>query len=381
MKTLLLLLALAGWRQHDVISIETDSIYNKLVGIRRALHAWPELAGNEKHTQAFIRQHLEDLGLEVESGTYGHSVIGILKGARPGRNIAWRAEMDALPGDSPEAVDFASTVKGVWHGCGHDVHMAVALGIAEVLARHKASLAGTVYFIFQPEEETFKGAKGMIGHGLPDIDEIYALHVTALPVGTILVKPGEMFAYQRRVSIKLKADVSRNIYNALLRVHPGSKPWEIQHINDPVTGLMNPQTIYKDYLFMDRGFNTYTVKDTLIMEAYLYETNKSNLPGIASQIKAVAGDNLYSVSFIQENPTVVNDDSLVRGVKGVQCDYGQVPYFNDDFAYFQQQIRGVYFFLGGSDKALNHAPGFKVDEECIRVGVRRFASMMIDRLK
>lgn len=381
MKILLLLLALAGWQHPGKIDMETDSIYHKLVAVRRTLHANPGLAGDEQYTQAFIQQYLQGLGLAVETGTYGHGVIGILKGAKPGKKIAWRAEMDALPGDFPDDVEFKSKIKGVQHGCGHDVHMAIALGIAEVLARHQASLSGTVYFIFQPEEETFKGAKGMVDHGLPEINEIYALHVTALPVGEILVKPGEVFAYQKRVRIKLKADLSGEIYNALKRVKPGSKPWEIQHINDPVMGLMHPHSIYADYRFLDKGFNTYREKDTLVMDACIYETDHSKLAAIQSDIKKVAGDNLYSVSFIQENPTVVNDESLVRAWNGAHTDYGQVPYFNDDFAYFQEKIPGVYFLLGGSATALNHAPGFKVDEECIRVGVSRFASLMIDRLR
>jgi metal-dependent amidase/aminoacylase/carboxypeptidase family protein len=374
MKTLLLLLALSGWGRQD-----TDSLYNKLVAVRRELHAHPELAGSEIHTQAYIQQYLLHLGLEVNVGTYGHSVIGILHGGKPGKSIAWRAEMDALPNDFPDEVVFKSLVKGVQHGCGHDVHMAIALGIAEVLVRQQASLAGTVYFIFQPEEETFRGAKGMVDHGLPKIDEIYALHVTALPVGEILVKRDEMFAYQKRVRIKLKADLSKEIYNALSRGN--GKPWEIQHVNDPVVGLMSPGTIYKDYLFMDKSINKYLNKDTVVLEAYLYETNKFNLPKILSTIKRVVGDKLYSVSFIQENPTVVNDARLVRALKDVHLDYGQVPYFNDDFAYFQQKIPGVYFFLGGSNAALNHAPGFNVDEECIRVGVNSFSSLLLARLK
>lgn len=386
MKTLLLLLALTGWRQH-----ETDSIYNKLVAVRRELHAHPELAGNEVHTQAFIQQYLLGLGLEVETGTYGHSVIGILKGAKPGKKIAWRAEMDALPNDFPDEEEFRSTVKGVQHGCGHDVHMAIALGIAEVLVKHKASLAGSVYFIFQPEEETFMGAKGMVESGLFNKispDEIYALHVTALPVGEILVKPGEMFAYQKRIRIKLKKDapmeIRKEIYAALSRVQNNSQPGEIQHVNDPVIGLMNPNTVFKDYLIMDK-FNTYSDKDTLFLETYLYETNKSNLIKILPEIKRICGDQLYSVAYIQENPTVVNDARLTRTafgiLKALHTDYGQVPYFNDDFAYFQQKIPGVYFFLGGSNAALNHTPGFKVDEECMRVGVNSFSSLIIEKLK
>lgn len=388
MRILLLLLALVSWP--PINSLQTDSLYDKLVKIRRELHANPELAGNEIHTQAYLIQHLQDIGLDVDTSMYGHSVIGILKGGKPGKKIAWRAEMDALANDFPD--DLPSLVKGVQHGCGHDVHMAIGLGIAEVLSAQKAALSGTVYFIFQPEEETFKGAKAMVDHGLFNKikpDEMYALHVTALPVGEILVKPNEMFAYQKRVSIKVKGDLPQEIrtqlYDSLSRAQPNSRPWDLQKVSDPVIGLKNPNTIFKDYLVMDKNFNTHAENDTLVLDAYIYETNKANLQKIIPKIKSIVGNRLLSVSFIQENPTLVNDVQLTKNafhtIKNIHTDYGQVPYFNDDFAYFQQQVPGVYFFLGGSTAALNHAPGFKVDEECMRVGVERFSSFILARLK
>ncbi len=244
---------------HKSIDLETDTIFNGLVEIRRDIHENPELAGKEISTQKVIKSYLLDLGLEVETGIYGHGIIGILKGDKEGRKIAWRAEMDALPNDFPDKVDFKSKVKGVQHGCGHDIHMVIALGIAQVLAKNKKSLHGTVYFIFQPEEETFIGAKSMIASGLFSKihpDEIYGLHVTNLPVGQIMVKPDEMFAYQKRIRIKFKneltneqaKELSRKIYSFLSRAKAGSKPWEISNISDPQIGFINPNTIFKDYL-------------------------------------------------------------------------------------------------------------------------------------
>lgn len=400
----ILLITLSGYSQnkkealtHELVSVETDRIYDKLVKIRRDIHTNPELAGNEKRTQEIIKKYLLDLGIEVKTDTYGHSIIGILNGEKKGKKIAWRAEMDALPNGQ--------------HGCGHDVHMAIGLGIAEILAKNKESINGTVYFIFQPEEETFVGAKKMIEQGLFSIinpDEIYSLHVTALPVGQIMVKPNEMFAYQKRIRIKLKNDLSKEevkgltgkIYSSLSRSQINSKPWEIQFISNPTKGLMNPNTIFKDYLIMDEKFNIYSEKDELFLETYLYETNQKNLQKIIPKIEQLIGEGGYkkkllSISFIQENPTIVNDEKLTKsaiktlnGIYGdnlVLPDYGQVPYFNDDFAYFQQKVPGVYFFLGGSNiekgiVAMNHAPNFNVDEESIKIGVRSFASLIIERL-
>lgn len=396
----------------EFIKLETDKIFDKLVTVRRGFHQKPELAGKEKLTQETIKKYLLDLGLQVQTDIYGYGVLGILQGSKKGKKIAWRAEMDALPNEFPDNVDFKSTVKNVQHGCGHDIHMAITLGIAEVLAKNKKSLNGTVYFIFQPEEETFTGAKSMIDNGLLSKikpEEIYGLHVTALPVGQIMVKPNEIFAYQKKIRIKLKnelfiseaKELTKKIYNFLSRSSNNSKPWELQNISDSKIGLMNPNTIFKDYLIMDENFNTYSENGELFLETYLYETNSYNLKKIIPKIKQIIEtygykDKLLSISFIQENPTVVNDEKLthiaiktlenIYGKGLVISDYGQVPFFNDDFAYFQQKIPGVYFILGGSNIekgiiAMNHSPNFKVDEECIRTGVKSFSSLLLERLK
>ncbi|MCC9066418.1 M20 metallopeptidase family protein [Flavobacterium piscisymbiosum] len=396
---------------HKRISADTDKIYDKLVELRRDFHENPELAGNEKRTQEIVKQYLLDLGIEVVMEVHGYSIVGILKGDKKGKSIAWRADMDALPNDFPDKVDFKSKIKGIQHGCGHDVHLAIALGIAEVLSKNKQSIKGTIYFIFQSEEETFAGAKGMIDKGLfskINPEEIYGLHISALPVGEIMVKPNEMFAYQKRIRIKLKDELSKDetkaltakIQSLLSRVQTCTKPWEIQSIVDPEIGLINQNTIFKDYLFVDGQFNVYSKNGELFLEAYLYETNKSNLPKIIPQIEELLAKEKYtqkviSVSFVQENPTVINDENLTKkaikslnkiyGNNLVVNDFGQIPYFNDDFAYFQQKIPGVYFLLGGSNSekgivAMNHAPNFTVDEESIKIGVRSFSSLIIERL-
>lgn len=393
------------------ISLEADKIFEKLIKIRRNLHENPELAGKETQTQETIKRYLLALGLEVKTDIYGHGVVGILKGAKKRKNIAWRSDMDAIPNDFPEKTDFKSKTQGIQHGCGHDIHMTIALGIAEVLAKSKKNLHGTVYFIFQPEEETFVGAKKMLEKGLFSIikpNEIYGLHITALPVGQIMVKANELFAYQKGIQIQLKNTLSKEeitaltakINNSLFRTSNGSKPWEIQQIIDPKMGLSNPNTIFQNYCITGGGFINYTKNDTLFLEVELYETEAANLKNIIPTIKKTIAeqnynDKLLSVSFIKENPTVLNDPKLTETAiktldsiydKGyIAVDYGQVPFFNDDFAYFQQKIPGVYFFLGGSNLekgmvAMNHAPNFEVDEECIRIGVKSFSSLIFNRI-
>ncbi|MGL4234227.1 MAG: M20/M25/M40 family metallo-hydrolase, partial [Casimicrobium sp.] len=124
----------------ETIKSQTDSIFERLVAIRRDIHTHPELAGNEVRTSAKIAAHLREIGLEVKTGDYGHSVVGILRGAQPRKTIAWRADLDALPGFYPDPEPFRSQTHNVHHACGHDIHIAIALGMAEVLAKHRASL-------------------------------------------------------------------------------------------------------------------------------------------------------------------------------------------------------------------------------------------------
>lgn len=163
---------------------------------------------------------------------------------------------------------------------------------------------------------------------------------------------------------------------------------------------MNPNTIFKDYLIMDEHFKIYSENEELFLDTYLYETDQLKLGKIIPQIEQLISaeryaDKLVSVTFIQENPTVINDRKLTKeaikaikkvyGYDSIVRDYGQIPYFNDDFAYFQQRIPGVYFFLGGSNLgrgivAMNHAANFAVDEESIKIGVKSFSSLMLERL-
>jgi metal-dependent amidase/aminoacylase/carboxypeptidase family protein len=398
---------------HDSIKLETDKIFDKLIEIRRDLHQHPELGGKEKRTQEVIKKYLLDLGLQVETDIYGYGLVGILKGGKKGKNIAWRADMDALPQDFPEPVTFISKIRGVQHGCGHDVHMTVALGIAEVLSKNKRTLAGTAYFIFQPEEETFNGAKGMVENGLFSklkVDEIYGLHIIPALSGQILVKPNEVFAYQRRVRIKWREALAENTIQSLttalktsfLRVSGDAKPWEMQHILDPQKGLASPTSIYKDYAFVDDNyFSVYRKENEQWMDFYVYETDPKKAAEIIPKVKTQITQNglqnkLVSVSFIQDNPTVVNDEKLTHasvkiikemyGPASITANYGQVPFSNDDFAYFQQKVPGVYFFLGGSNFqkgliAMIHAPNFGVEEESIRTGVKVFSSLLCERMK
>ncbi len=397
--------------QHQNIAQQTQGIIDNLIELRRDFHQYPELAGYEKRTAAVITEYLTNLGLEVKTEVAGNGVVGILKGKKEGKKIAWRADMDGIPLWFPEQVAYKSKIKGVQHGCGHDVHMAIGLGIAEVLSKNKELINGTVYFFFQPEEETFVGAKNMVQSKLYDsldIDEIYALHVTALPVGQIMVKPNELYAYQKILEIKFKGEMSKadaeelhkKLRDETLRKEEASSPWLIPKAFDTLVGIRNPNTIFKDYLFIDEGFSLQKEDNQLNIIVSAYETNDANLPGLLPRIERIIHrsefkEKYISASYIQENPTVINDGPLtevaiqtltdIYGDKAVIRSHGQIPHFNDDFIYFQQKTPGVYFLLGGSNHkkgitAMNHGPNFDVDEACINVGVKSFSSLILERV-
>ena len=195
----------------------------------------------------------------------------MLKTGKKGKKIAWRADMDALPNNFPDPVDFKSTQAGVQHGCGHDIHMTIALGMAQVLAKNKDQLSGSFYFIFQAEEETFVGAKKLLDNQIAQLhlDEIYGLHVTAMSAGQIMVKPNEIFAYQKRVQLRFNKtldkeaiqEISQLLDAGLSRSMTNSKPWEMQQILDPKIGLSNDKTIFQDYCFLNQPYSAYTEKD------------------------------------------------------------------------------------------------------------------------
>ena len=397
---------------HALIQKETDQIYDSLVKIRRDFHRYPELGGHEKRTSGKIESYLQKLGLTVKTNIGGYGVVGILEGNKDGKHIAWRADIDAFQSDVPDVVEFGSLNKGVRHICGHDIHTAIALGMANVLSKQKDKINGTIYFLFQPSEENLKGAKAMIDDGLFEIinpDEIYGLHMSPWPTGSISTKSEEIYAYIRRIRLTFEKDIPidsvkqviREVALDLLRVKPESRPWELQHAMHPEIGFANPNTIYQDYLIIHEEFYVSEQNDKALFEQNLYETNKANLENIIDKIRqhVLASryrDKLISVEYVTEDPAVFNDKELtesaietISGIYGKQVvipNYGIVPFFSDDFARLQQRVPGTYFFLGGSNFekgliAMSHAPDFAADEESIKVGVKYFSSLIIERTK
>src|SRR5712692_5462985 len=176
-------------------SQEVDRRLEQMVALRRDFHRHPELSLQEHRTAQIIAERLHAAGLEVRTNIGGTTaVMGILHGDRPGRTIAWRADIDALPLTELLEAPFTSGTPGVMHACGHDGHTAVAITLAEILAARRADIAGTAVFLFQPAEEVFGGAQPMIEAGVlddPRVDEVYGLHFTTrTKTGLVAIRPG-----------------------------------------------------------------------------------------------------------------------------------------------------------------------------------------------
>src|SRR5207249_6622754 len=169
-----------------------------MVALRRDFHRHPELSFTEQRTSHIIAERLTTAGLEVKTGIAKTGVVGILRGDTPGKTIAWRADIDALPLTETLRAPFASGTPGVMHACGHDGHTAIAITLAEILAARRAEMPGTAVLIFQPAEEVLGGARPMLEAGVldhPRVEEVYGLHLTTqMPAGTVMVRPGSNIA-------------------------------------------------------------------------------------------------------------------------------------------------------------------------------------------
>lgn len=352
------------------------------------------------------------MGLEVKTNIGGYGVVGILNGDKKGKRIAWRADIDALPSNIPDVLDFQSQNKGVRHICGHDVNATTALGIAEVLSGLKENLNGTVYFIFQPSEENYKGAKAMIDDGLFKIikpDEIYASHITPMPEGLIATRPDWLFADYKIIKVSYKKsednqaeiEFTKKLISNLQNVQPDSKFWDTKNLLDPNIGLGNPNTIYKDYRTVNPDFTVEKTDNQISISTMISSSDKKKMDSILPLIKqkisaSKYSNNLINIEYSFQRPVISNDKELtIKAIKSLSSIYGKdkvIPLYGaipdgrgDDFAYFQEHIPGVYFLLGGSNFekgiiSMPHSPDFSVDENCIRTGVDFFSSLIIERL-
>ena len=402
------------------IDARASAVLPKVVVWRRDIHQHPELSNRETRTAKLVADHLTSLGLEVRTGVAHTGVVGVLRGGKPGPVVALRADMDALPVTELVDLPFKSTVTtefngqtvGVMHACGHDNHVAMLMGAAEVLAGLKAQIPGTIKFIFQPAEEGApRGERGgaglMIEQGVlenPAPAAIFGLHVWPGPVGGITYRSGPAMAASDQLFITVKG-----------RQTHGAQPWGGV---DPI--VVSSQVILALQTIASRQINVTQVPaiitvgrivggnrgniipDSVMMEGTVRSFDEGMRADIKERIRRTVSSIAQSagatatVDFgIGNNPVTFNDPALTarmlptlqRVAGAASVSVGELSTPAEDFALYQQKIPGLFVFLGvvpkGQDPATaprNHSPSFFVDEGVLPLGVRTLANLAVDWL-
>ncbi len=409
-----------GWSQSNHLPDQTYlSIEKKVIDWRRHFHQNPELSNREFKTAEVIAAHLKSLGLEVQTGVAHTGVVGILKGKHPGKVLALRADIDALPVEERNDLPFKSNVKstfmdtpvGVMHACGHDTHTAILMGAAELLSQHKDQIHGTIKFVFQPAEEgpppgEVGGASLMVKEGVlknPDVDVIVGLHINSqTPVGMIRYKPGGTMAAAQRFVLKINGKQTH-----------GSQPWAgvdpiliaSKVIDAYQTIISRESDLTNEAAVISVGKITSGVRFNIIpeslemigtvrtldfeMQRHINQRMHELAKGIAEAYGGTADLEIQDFTSITNNdPGLVNAllPTLERVAGKDQVVLSKATTGAEDFSYFQEEVPGFYFFLGGMTPGStgsfpHHTPDFKIDESGLLLGVKAMTEISLDYLK
>ncbi|HET9480798.1 MAG TPA: amidohydrolase [Candidatus Polarisedimenticolia bacterium] len=398
-----------------------QALEQQVIAWRRDFHEHPELGNQETRTAARVAEHLRRLGIETRTGVGGTGVVGVLRGASAEPVVALRADMDALPVAEETDLPFASKVRaefngqqvGVMHACGHDAHVAILMGAAEILAGMRDRLPGSVVFIFQPAEEGVYdapewGANLMIKQGAlenPRPREIFGLHVTTLSeTGVIATRPAGVLAASDDLRIVVRG-----------RQTHASLPWNGV---DPIVAasqiVMGLQTVISRQTDLTRapavvtigiiqgGVRNNIIPDSVEMHGTIRTLETGMQEAIHAKVKhtaetiAASSGATAEVVIEKKYPVTHNDPDLTRRMGATlarvagpgRLEMNMPPWLGaEDFSYFQQKVPGLYITLGvrkpGAsllEYAPNHSPRFRVDESALIVGVRAMGHLAIDSL-
>jgi len=375
-----------------------------MIALRRDFHRHPELSFQEKRTSEIIAERLTKAGLEVRTGIAKTGVVGVLRGDKPGKTIAWRADIDALPLTELLQAPFTSGTPGVMHACGHDGHTAIAITAAEILAARRAELPGTVVFIFQPAEELLSGAKPMIEAGVldsPRVDEIYGLHLTTQdPAGKVTVWPGPTMASGDGFSIDVVGQGGHGAYPHL-SIDPMTAA---AHILIGMQSLVTKEVAAKETVVLTvgqllAGTKNNIIPDKAVMRGTLRTFDMNVREQMLGRLQSFISDmaRAYraeaSMEMTMGCPPVVNPEretGLVHRCAAEELGESAVFQGNpvmasDDMGLFLRERPGCYFRVGISPthdrKVPHHAPEFEMNEDGLPVGLRVALSVLTSRLR
>jgi amidohydrolase len=395
----------------------------QVIAWRRHFHQHPELSNREFETANYLAQALTTLGLSVQTGIAKTGVVAILDSGKPGPTIALRADMDGLPITEKSDLPFASKVMttyedkqvGVMHACGHDTHMAMLLGAAKVLVELKQQLRGKVKFIFQPSEEGAPngekgGAEVMVQEGVltaPKVDVIFGLHINShTDVGTIKYRAGGIMAAVDPFKIIVKGKQSHGAY-----------PWNsVDPIVTSAQIIMGLQTIVsREVKLIDSaavvsigmihgGNRSNIIPEQVEMvgtirtldpttREQIYQTMRNKVTYLAKSMNASAELTLpldYSYPITYNQPALMAEmlPVLIATAGAEQVVETQAVTGAEDFSFYQQQVPGLYLFVGGKSKELtttqtpdHHTPEFRIDERGMLLGVKLLTNLTLDYMQ
>lgn len=379
------------------IRLEIRDLQPQLVAWRRNLHQQPELGFQEQLTAAFITQKLQEWQIPHQTGIAKTGIVATIKSDRPGKVLAIRADMDALPIQEANQVPYRSQHDGKMHACGHDGHVAIALGTAYYLQQHRQHWQGTVKIIFQPAEESPGGAKPMIEAGVltnPDVDAIIGLHLwNNLPLGTVGVRSGAFMAAVEcfRCTILGKGGHGAMPDQTVDSIVVGSQI--VNALQTIVARNINPlDAAVVSVGEFQAGTALNVIADTARMSGTVRYFNPELENFINKRLEAIIAGICqshgakYELHYWRLYPPVINDSAIAELVRSVATEVVETPVGvvpecqtmgGEDMSFFLQQVPGCYFFLGAAnpEKGLaypHHHPRFDFDETALGMGVEIF---------
>jgi amidohydrolase len=376
-------------------------LIDEVIATRRDLHAHPELGFEEVRTAAVVAARLRELGYDVHEGIGITGVVGVMHGARPGKTIMLRADMDALPLLEENAHPFASTVAGAMHACGHDGHVAILLGAARVVASRRDELAGTLVLCFQPAEEGKGGAKAMVDEGVIErfgIERAYALHLfSQLPTGVVGLREGPFYASSDSIEIRIEG---RGGHGATphLSVDPILVAAEfvasVQKVVSRQIDPMEPAVVTIGAISGGTTHNVIPSAVTLLgtvraFDAGVRERMAERIERVLRGVCEASGAT-YTFDYQWRYPVTANDDAQAEYVRelavktiGPERVVRSPRHMGaEDFSFFALRVPACMFLLGSArDEATSfphHHGKFDIDESSLETGVRMMAALAFD---
>ncbi len=391
---------------YQLISEKVSLLSTEIVEIRRNIYMYPELSGDERRTSQLVAEKLRSCGIDVQTHVGGYGVVGLLNGSQKGGTIAWRADMDACAMQDIIDTPYKSKIDGVKHVCGHDVHTAIALGIAETLASMKDDLRGTVKFIFQPYEEATKGAARMIEEGVlanPKPRAVYGLHVTNWGLNQTYLQAGQLSInygtalfgrYVFKVIVKVNREniILSNEQEILIYLLKKLNRYQIK-CEKVSQNIVDLTIIEKDTEFSNNEIHvkaSFRIAQMKYVDDILEELHR-----IIHEYQEL---NHYDVTIepLKCMPPVYNDEresedaylffKQLIGENAVPIRSEFPPHGSDDFALFQHELgSGLFLFLGMAniEKGITvgmHHPNFDVDEDCLTFGVKTMSMFLFHEM-